>query len=410
LHTDTLKVKGTKIIFCMKRFAILMVLVLSITIAFGQKNVRQTASNYLKSGKLDKALEAINECVANPATLEDARAWFIRGNIYLQIANSTDENFVTLDPDPLTKALESYEKAIQYDPKKEFFEDIFVQLSWERNNLYNKAVDAYNKTDYTKAMNSFAAAADVIAVSGIADTVALLNTAYCASIAKEYETAKKYYLLLLDKGYKTPALFVSLSDLYRVGEDQENAMKYIQMGKDAYPNDPDVFLGETSVFLTFDLTDRALANLLAYIETDTTNFSVYFALGTIYDKIVNDSTTDDVTRRDALNRAVLAYNKSLQLNPEYFNALYNIGALYVNTAASIEIEANALPLDQVEEYEKMKAELTNYLELAAPYLEQATIMLPDDENTLQTLRLIYSRTGQNEKLKEINTRIDSLKQ
>ena len=142
---------------------------------------------------------------------------------------------------------------------------------------------------------------------------------------------------------------------------------------------------------------------------DTSNYSVYFALGTIYDRIANDSLTDDQTKEDAISRAVNAYKKSLQLNPEYFNALYNIGALYVNTAASIEIKANALPLDRVEEYEKLKADLTNYLQLAVPYLEQATIMQPDDINTLQTLRLIYSRTGQTDKLKEINSRLDSFK-
>jgi tetratricopeptide (TPR) repeat protein len=185
-------------------------------------------------------------------------------------------------------------------------------------------------------------------------------------------------------------------------------MKYIQMGKDTFPNDPDVFLGETSVFLTFNLTDQALTNLLSYIKTDTTNFSVYFALGTIYDKMVNDSLTDILAREDALNKAIAAYQYSLQLNPEHFDALYNIGALYVNTAATIELEANALPLDKVEEYEKMKSDITKYLELAAPYLEQATIMQPNDVNTLQTLRLIYSRTGNSVKLKEINEKIDSL--
>ena len=408
MHTDSHKVKGTKTISCMKRFVILMVLALATTLTFGQRNLRQTASNYLKSGKLDKAVEAINQCIVDPSTAQDAKTWELRGNIYQQIANSTDANYLALDPDPLAKALESYENAMKYDPKKEFYDEIFVQLTWERNNLYNIAVDAYNKGDFTKSMTNFARAADVIAISGVIDTVALLNTAYCATLAKDYETAKKYYLILLEKEYLTPALFVSISDIYRIQGDKENAMKYIQMGKETFPNDPDVFLGETSVFLTFNLTDRALANLLSYIETDTTNFSVYFALGTIYDKMVNDSLTDDQTREDALAKAVAAYEKSLQLNPEHFDALYNIGALYVNTAATIELEANALPLDKVEEYEKMKSDITKYLGLAAPFLEQATIMHPDDVNTLQTLRLIYSRTGNSIKLKEINEKIDSL--
>jgi len=392
----------------MKRFAILMVTVLTVTIAFGQKNVRQTASNYLKSGKLDKAMEAINECVANPATIEDSRSWFIRGNIYLEISNTTDENYKALDPDPLSKALASYEKAMKYDPKKEFYEDIFVKLNWARNNLYNMAVDAYNKQDFKTAMQDFASAADVIDIAGLADTVAILNAAYCATLANDAESAKKYYLMLIEKNYNSPAIYTSISDIYRAHGDQEGAMKYIQLGKELYPGDPQIFLAETSVFLTFNLTDRALTNLLAYIESDTTNYSVYFALGTIYDKIANDTTLDKESRKDALDKAISAYKKSLALNPDYFNALYNIGALYVNTAAVIEIEANALPLDKVEEYEALKAELTDYLKMAAPYLERAAVMEPNDIATLQTLRMIYSRTGQNAKLKEVNAKTDSL--
>jgi len=409
----------------MKKIAILMVMVLAVSIAFGQKNVRQTASNHLKSGKLDKAVKAINECVENPATIQDARAWFIRGNIYLEIANSTDEKYTSLDPDPLPKVLESYSKAIEYDTKKNFYEDIFAKLNWQRNNLYNSAVDAYNQATtalnnnqpelateyYSAAMNYFAGAVDVIAVADIPDTVAMLNTAYCATLAQDYENAKKYYLMLLEVDYKTPALFVSLSDIYRKENDLDNAMKIIRQGKEIYPNDPTVFLGETSVFLTFNMTDQALNNLLEYIKTDTSNYSVYFALGTIYDKIVNDTAiTDEVVKKDAFEKALIAYKRSLELNPEYFDVYYNIGALCVNTASIIDIEANALPLDQVEKYDRLKGEANKYLGIAAPYLEKAIAMQPNDVNTLQTLRQIYSRTKQKEKLREVNAKIDSLTQ
>ena len=104
----------------MKRILLLMVLLATITVGFAQKNVRQTASNYLKEGKLDKAMEAINQCIQDPTTATDAKAWFIRGNIYLEIANTADEKYKALDPNALQVALDSYKKASQYDTKKEF--------------------------------------------------------------------------------------------------------------------------------------------------------------------------------------------------------------------------------------------------------------------------------------------------
>ncbi|MFH1161483.1 MAG: tetratricopeptide repeat protein [bacterium] len=392
----------------MKRIAIMMGMILIISITFGQKNVRQTASNYLKAGKLDKALEAINQCIKEPTTAEDSRTWFIRGNIYLEIANSTDPTYQALDADPITQAMESYKKAIEFDTKKEFYEDIFAKLNWQRNNLYNQAVDAYNKQDYALAMKYFAGAAQAISAAKVADTVGLLNAAYCATLAKDYSNAKKFYIELLNNKYKSVVLLISLSDIYRIEKDYTNAMKYIEIAKQEYPSDSKVSLGETSIYLTFDMTDKALSNLLVYIATDTLNYSVYFALGTIYDRMANDSTLSDTNKLPAFNDAIAAYKKTLELNPEYFDAYYNIGALCVNKAALIDLEANKLPLEESVLFEKLKGEANSYLIMAAPYLEKAIMMQPNDLNTLQTLRQIYVRTNQTVKLKEINEIISSI--
>ena len=462
-----------------------MAMVLAVSIAFGQKNVTQTASNMLRNGKLDKALDAINQSILDPSTAQDAKTWFLRGNIYLELSNKEgklivgmkksevesllgkpksvvesvfydmktelleyDNIYVHIDDNKLvgwtkykdgsshpnvedlqsvnlTYSLESYKKAMEYDTKKKFYEDILAKLNWQRNNLYNQAVDAYNQAttalnnnqpeaateNYLAAMNYFAGAVDVIAVVDLVDTVAMLNTAYCATLAEDVENAKKYYLMLLEAGYQTPAIFVSLSDIYRGQEDVENALKIIQQGKEAFPGDPTVFLGETSVFLTFNMTDQAQTNLLEYIEIDTMNASVYYALGTIYNKIVDDTAiSDDAVKKDAFDKAINAYQRALDLNTEYFEAYYNFGALYVSEAALIDDEANSLPLDEVAEYERLKGEANKYLMLAAPYLEKAIEMQPNDVNALQTLRQIYARTKQKEKLKEVNAKIDSVTQ
>ncbi|MBC8321506.1 MAG: hypothetical protein H8E34_12380, partial [Bacteroidetes bacterium] len=196
----------------MKKLAILMAMVLAVSIAFGQKNVTQTASNMLRNGKLDKALDAINQSILDPSTAQDAKTWFLRGNIYLELSNKEgklivgmkksevesllgkpksvvesvfydmktelleyDNIYVHIDDNKLvgwtkykdgsshpnvedlqsvnlTYSLESYKKAMEYDTKKKFYEDILAKLNWQRNNLYNQAVDAYNQA--TTALNN----------------------------------------------------------------------------------------------------------------------------------------------------------------------------------------------------------------------------------------------------------------
>ena len=391
----------------MKKIALLLVLVTSITIAFGQKNVRQTASNYLKSGKLDKAVEAINQCVLDPSTAQDAKAWLIRGNVYLEIANTKEANFKSLDPDPLTKALESYQKAIEFDAKKEYYDEIFNKLNFQRNNYYNAGVDEYNKKNYKEAMINFGKGAEVLELAKVSDTISILNAATCASLANEREAAKSYYIKLLKEDYKAAAVFITLSDLYRVDKDSANALKYVRMGQQLYPNDLRLFLSETNIYLTFNNTDKALKNLQVAMAKDSANYSVAFALGTIYDNISNDTSKTVVQRNDAFVNAVNSYKNSINLNPEYFEGNYNLGALFVNKAASINDEANKLPLDATAQYEKLKKEADNYLEQALPYLEKATQLQPADLNTLMSLKQIYARTNKTEKMKEIQEKINA---
>ena len=393
----------------MKKFALFLFFAVSVTLVFGQKNVRQSASNYLKDGKLDKAMEAINQCILDPSTAQDAKAWFLRGNIYLELSNTQDVKFKALDPDPLTKALESYKKAVEFDTKKEYYDDIVAKLNWQRNNYYNAAVDNYNKKMFKDAMINFSRGAEVLEMANVPDTVSLLNAATCASLANEKEAAKDLYLKLLKLNYKSPQVFITISDIYRQDKDSVNALRFIKMGQQLYPSDFRLFLSETNIYLTFNRTEKALNNLKFALKQDSTNSSVAFALGTIYDNLSNDTTRTTEQRAASFGNAVDTYKNAIRLNPDYFDAIYNLGAIYVNKAAVIEEEANKLPLDATAKYEQLKSEANTLLSNALPYLEKATILQPTDINTLVTLKQIYARTNQNDKVKAIQEKINELK-
>ena len=393
----------------MKKFALFLFFAVSVTLVFGQKNVRQSASNYLKDGKLDKAMEAINQCILDPNTAQDAKAWFLRGNIYLELSNTQDVKFKALDPDPLTKALESYKKAVEFDTKKEYYDDIVAKLNWQRNNYYNAAVDNYNKKMFKDAMINFSRGAEVLEMANVPDTVSLLNAATCASLANEKEAAKDLYLKLLKLNYKSPQVFITISDIYRQDKDSVNALRFIKMGQQLYPSDFRLFLSETNIYLTFNRTEKALNNLKFALKQDSTNSSVAFALGTIYDNLSNDTTRTTEQRAASFGNAVDTYKNAIRLNPDYFDAIYNLGAIYVNKAAVIEEEANKLPLDATAKYEQLKSEANTLLSNALPYLEKATILQPTDINTLVTLKQIYARTNQNDKVKAIQEKINELK-
>jgi tetratricopeptide (TPR) repeat protein len=101
-----------------------------------------------------------------------------------------------------------------------------------------------------------------------------------------------------------------------------------------------------------------------------------------------------------------AYQRALEIDPEYFDAAYNLGALYVNAAAVLIEEANKLPLDKEKEYNKLIEKANDYLSKSLPNLERALVLQPNDFNTMVSLKEIYTRLNKLEKLQEINQRIE----
>jgi len=393
----------------MKKILFVLVLVFSITLTFGQTNVRQTASNFLKDGKLDKALEAINQCLLDASTAQDAKAWFIRGNIFLEIANSKDEKYKSLDPEPLKKALESYKKAIEYDPKNKYYEDIFAKLNGQHNDYFNAGVDNYNKKSYKEAMVNFENAANTLSIAKVADTVSLFYAAACANLAGEKGKQKQYYIELLKGGAKSIVIYASLADLYRLEKDSADALKVIRAGKKIYPNNLQMTLSESNVYIFFSDVPKALSTLNIAAQKDSTNYLVFNAIGINYQKIFEDTLQKKADRVDAYKKSEAAYLKAIKLNPEFYDVELNIASLYFNSAVPIALKANGLPLDAKDEYEKLEADANSFYKLALPYLKKADELQPNDLNTLNSLRQIYSSLGDKENLKVVQAKILELR-
>jgi len=92
-----------------------------------------------------------------------------------------------------------------------------------------------------------------------------------------------------------------------------------------------------------------------------------------------------------------------------FDANYSLGALYYNKAVEITEKMNALPVDKMDEYNKLKEERDKWLKKALPYLEKAHKLKPNDLNTVAALREIYMRLGDTEKSKQMKELYEKLK-
>lgn len=371
-------------------------MMLAITVAFGQKAMRTTAFNDLRKGQLDKAMQNIEPTISDPSTMNDPKTWFYRGNIYLQIHMSENPEYKSLDANALTKAYESYKRLLELDTKKEYYTEAIQNIFVISEQLYNQGVKCFSAEDFACALSSFERAADVNASYGNIDTLSIFNAGLSAENGKNFPKAIEYYNRIIELNYPQPLVYNSLSSIYLEMKDTTTAIATIQAGRVKYPDNFNLLIAETNIYLASNQNDKAMANLSEAIKKDPENPTIHYAVG------VNYALMNDVASAEK------SYIKAIELNPDYFEASYNLGALYVNEAALLIEKANKLPLSETAEYDKLKLQADDILRKSIPHLENAARLNSEDKSTLLSLKEIYTRLGMADKRKEIEEKLSGL--
>ncbi|MFN4988562.1 MAG: tetratricopeptide repeat protein, partial [Ignavibacteria bacterium] len=109
-----------------------------------------------------------------------------------------------------------------------------------------------------------------------------------------------------------------------------------------------------------------------------------------------------LARQKQYDKAIANYEKALAIDPNFENAIFNIGACYVNKAVDIIDEENK----KIDANSKYKPDETRYFPLlnkAADYFSQYRSNAANKDNlgVLQQLSDIYLITRQNDKFKKL---------
>jgi tetratricopeptide (TPR) repeat protein len=382
----------------MKKFALVILASLLIIGASAQNAILVSAYNYLRSGTLDKAKLNIDLASANVQTSGLAKCWYYRGNIYLSIYLSKIPKYKSLDTNALQVAYDSYEKAISIDKDVSNPEYLnppnpFIGLQVVGEQFYNQGVDLYNAQKYSDALLKFEMTRGIV---GTSDTIATFNAALCGIQLNDTKKAKKYLEELMKNKYHHSLVYSSLATIYKNEGDTVKALSTIQTGRKLMGDDLNLIIAETNIYLMQGKSKEAQDLLNIAVAKDPTNHLLHYAIGVNMAEFGN------------FDEAEKSYMKAIELKPDYFDAIYNLGALYVNTAASIMEKANALPVEQTADYDKLKAEADVLLNKAIPTLEKAETLQPNDLNTLYSLKQLYTRTNIMDKLQIIDAKIKEL--
>ena len=119
----------------------------------------------------------------------------------------------------------------------------------------------------------------------------------------------------------------------------------------------------------------------------------------------------DVERYNALHEeAINAYLKAIELKPDYFDANFNLGALYFNEAVQGITLADDMWKPRMTKAEsaaqkQLETDAKALLEIARPYLEAAHATDSSNIEVMRSLRDVYTRTGNDEMMLEMSTQI-----
>jgi tetratricopeptide (TPR) repeat protein len=379
----------------MKKLMIMLVLLVAGIALYAQKAERTNAFMYNKNGQYDKAREAIDKAIVHEKTINDARTWIYRGIIYLNIVFS--EEYKALDENALEKSFESFVKARQLDPadKEGMGGEITVRIEAIGQRYFEKGVEDFNVNDLKASADNFKKAFDVAQVVQKTDTLALLNAALSSVRGEEYDRGISYYSQLLEMNFSEPDIYKNMALAYRSLGDNDKMFATIEEGRTKYPDDAGLLLEEINAYLAIGQGEKVVDDLKLLVEKDPTNYSVFFVLGTIY----GDELNADMFNMETAEKY---YMRAIELKPDYFDAIYNIGALYINESNKLQVKANDLPLADTKGYEKITEEANVIIRKALPYLEQAHEMQPSNQETITVLRTIYIRFKMDDKLKKLN--------
>lgn len=385
----------------MKRIALILILILGISSTYGQSAKVVSAFNYMKPqyNELDKAKASIDQAALHAKTGAQAKTWYYRGQLYHKLYQSKEEKFKNLDDNPLLVAANSFIKAKDLDSKKRFEDKLLFEIRRTANLMFNKGSDEYQNKEYIKSLESFEKVIEIGALPYInqVDTGAFFNAAIAADQAGMVDEAIKYYQISADYKYEGSVVYHYIAELYFTKGDTISGLNSYKKGIEVYPEDNgNLYIKLVNFYIGKDDLEQASVFIEKALEKDAENASLWYVYG-----IAMENKDQE--------RALEAFKKAIEVNPEYWEAMYMAGKIHYDRGYYANKLAQEIPLEDQEGYKVAVAKTDDHFKQALPYFESAFAIQADDSETLNALKALYYRFKDNEKLAIINDKIEELK-
>jgi tetratricopeptide (TPR) repeat protein len=164
------------------------------------------------------------------------------------------------------------------------------------------------------------------------------------------------------------------------------------------PEDLNLLLTEANVHYSMGNMDQFKSLLEIATQRDPNNAELQYNLGVI------------AAEAKDFDNSKKYYQRAIEIDPNYTNALINLAALILGQEEGILEEMNGLGSSAADDrrYDQLKEERNQLYLDAIPYLEKALTSDPKNYQAAKTLSNIFSAVGDTDKYKEYKAMADRL--
>lgn len=359
-----------------------MILALFTTsVAFGQSEALKTVVNnlafYKQKGDLKFLSSAKKSADSLVVTKKDSAD--LEKNVYRIIVNSsilyTDSLNTLGQPETfLDQTAALYDKFAErskiykYQPEMDYAKrciaNVYIRKGFAltKNNDFKNAAEAFQKAKkYAPAHKQINA-----------------YIAYANNKLGNLQDAAKYYSNLINTDSTKLEYLETASAIYKSLGDTAKALEIVKKGRRLLPQNKQLLHDEANIYNN-KRDYKALEPLLVpLIENNATNPEITFVAANCYDNL------------NQYDKAESLYLRTIELNVSAYEPVFNLGLLYFKKSTL-----------------KNNNDDKN-ITSAILWLEKANEMAPTDKKCLELLQLAYTKTGNQNQLERVNSRLEQL--
>jgi tetratricopeptide (TPR) repeat protein len=329
---------------------------------------------------ITEGLKSIESAEKDNKTKNWSETWSIKS--YL----TSFASIIDTDPNNANKFYDSAVEAVAKAKSLDRYDDNGGLIKASNHNILIKKQEKGNEAFFNNNFKEAFADLKEVCDNFPADTTLALNTAICALNIQSYDESLTYFKRAKENGIRNPSVFQKMAQMYVVKSENETAIKTLEDGLALNPFNR--FLTNDYINLLLDTENYSKAQGLIEnnLKVEKGNKLLYFLYGYLQQVGGNNAT------------AILAYDKALSTDQNYFDALYQLSLAYINTANE------TLSKNDADKTEKYKG-LINRAQFA---LQRANEINPNDKKTVQLLIDIYTKKGVTNKVQELNRKLQEL--